>query len=94
MTVERNAYGRQRDSFEADVAIEGLATPLRAAFIRAPIIERTGQDVEVLASLEERPVLVRQGSILASSFHPEVMGDDRLHRMLLEIAAGRSKEGA
>jgi pyridoxal 5'-phosphate synthase pdxT subunit len=94
VTVERNAYGRQRDSFEADVAIEGLDPPLRAAFIRAPVIERTGQEVKVLASLEERPVLVRQGNILASSFHPEVTGDDRLHRILLEIAAGRSKEGA
>ena len=94
VTVERNAYGRQRDSFEADVAVEGLDTTLRAAFIRAPTIERTGQEVKVLASLEERPVLVRQGNILASSFHPEVTGDDRLHRMLLEIAAGRSKEVA
>ena len=94
VTVERNAYGRQRDSFEANVAVRGLDAPVRAAFIRAPIIERAGQEVEVLASLEERPVLVRQGNILASSFHPEVTGDDRLHRMLLEIAAGRSKEVA
>ena len=94
VTVERNAYGRQRDSFEADVAVEGLGTPVRAAFIRAPVIERTGQEVEVLASWEERPVLVRQGNILASSFHPEVTGDDRLHRMVLEMAAGRSKEVA
>ena len=94
VTIERNAYGRQRDSFEADVAVKGLSSPVRAAFIRAPVIERAGQEVEVLASWEERPVLVRQGNILASSFHPEVTGDDRLHRMVLEMASGRSKEVA
>jgi 5'-phosphate synthase pdxT subunit len=89
VTVQRNAYGRQRDSFEAEVTVAGLDTPVRAAFIRAPAIDRTGQDVEVLASWEERPVLVRQGNILASSFHPEVTGDDRLHRMLLDLASDR-----
>lgn len=93
VTVERNAYGRQRESFEADVTVTGLEGPVRAAFIRAPAIERTGQNVELLASWEGRPVLVRQGNILASSFHPEVTGDDRLHRMLLEMAGGpRTKE--
>jgi 5'-phosphate synthase pdxT subunit len=93
VTVERNAYGRQRDSFEADVPVQGLDAPIRAAFIRAPVIERAGQDVEVLASWEERPVLVRQGNILASSFHPEVTGDDRLHRMMLEMASELPKGG-
>lgn len=90
VTVERNAYGRQRDSFEADVDVIGLDAPVRAAFIRAPVIERAGQEVEVLASWEGRPVLVRQGNILASSFHPEVTGDDRLHRMVLDMADGRT----
>jgi pyridoxal 5'-phosphate synthase pdxT subunit len=92
VAVERNAYGRQLDSFEADIAVEGLDEPVRAAFIRAPAVERTGQDVEVLASWEGRPVLVRQDNILASSFHPEVAGDDRLHRMLMEMAARSPKE--
>lgn len=94
VTVRRNAYGRQVDSFEADVAVVGFEGPLRAAFIRAPSVERTGQGVQVLASWEGRPVLVRQGNILASTFHPEVTGDERLHRMVLEAAAGALKEGA
>lgn len=93
VTVRRNAYGRQVDSFEAEVPISGLQESVRAAFIRAPVVERTGQDVEVLASWEGRPVVVRQGSILASTFHPEVAGDDRLHRMVLEAATGGLKEG-
>lgn len=94
VTVRRNAYGRQVDSFEADVPVTGLREEVRAAFIRAPAIERTGQDVEVLASWEERPVLVRQGNVLASTFHPEVSGDDRLHRMVLEMSGAALKEGA
>lgn len=93
ITVHRNAYGRQRDSFEADVAVKGLDGAVRAAFIRAPVVERAGQDVEVLASWDERPVLVRQGAILASTFHPEVTGDERLHAMVLQIAAGALKDG-
>lgn len=86
IAVRRNAYGRQVDSFEAEVPVEGLEEPLRAAFIRAPVIERTGRGIEVLASWEGKPVLVRQGGLLASTFHPEVMGDHRLHHMLVAVA--------
>jgi 5'-phosphate synthase pdxT subunit len=88
VTVRRNAYGRQVDSFEAVVPVEALGGAVQAAFIRAPVVERVGQDVEVLASWEDHPVLVRQGRILASTFHPEVAGDHRLHGMLLEMASG------
>jgi 5'-phosphate synthase pdxT subunit len=94
VTVRRNAYGRQVDSFEADLPVEGLDGAVRAAFIRAPIIERVGQEVEVLASWEGRPVLVRRQNILASTFHPEVAGDDRLHRMMFGVATDVLKEGA
>ena len=94
VSVERNAYGRQVDSFETDIPVAELDGAVRGAFIRAPVIERAGQNVEVLASWEERPVLVRQGNILASTFHPEVTGDHRLHRMALEMATGALKEGA
>ena len=92
--VERNAFGRQVDSFEADLEVTGLADPMHAVFIRAPWIDKVGADVEVLASVTEpaggeHPVLVRQGRILASSFHPELTGDTRLHQMLIDsIAAG------
>ena len=87
--VERNAFGRQVDSFEADLDVTGLAEPMRAVFIRAPWMEKVGSDVEILATVidpdgVEHPVLVRQGRILASSFHPELTGDTRLHQMLVE----------
>ncbi|HEU4481309.1 MAG TPA: pyridoxal 5'-phosphate synthase glutaminase subunit PdxT [Actinomycetota bacterium] len=85
VTVRRNAYGRQVDSFETDLDVEGLDDPLRAVFIRAPVIERAGADVEVLARHRERPVLVRQGPHLASSFHPEIAGDVRVHSMFVEM---------
>jgi pyridoxal 5'-phosphate synthase pdxT subunit len=94
LTVRRNAYGRQVDSFEADLRVKGLTDPVHAAFIRAPVVERAGQDVEVLASWEERPVLVRQRNMLASTFHPEVTGDDRIHRMFVETYVEALKEGA
>ena len=84
VTVRRNGYGRQIDSFEADLAVDGLDAPFRAVFIRAPVIERAGDGVEVLAERDGRPVLVRQGRLLASSFHPEMTGDARLHRLFLE----------
>ncbi len=87
IAVARNAYGRQVDSFEADIDITGLAAPFRAVFIRAPVIERTGPDVEVLASFEVRPVLVRQGAMLGSTFHPEMTGDARVHELFVEMAA-------
>jgi pyridoxal 5'-phosphate synthase pdxT subunit len=85
LTVRRNAYGRQVDSFESDVDVRDVG-PVRAVFIRAPVVERVGPDVEVLAHLEGRPVLIRQGTLLSAAFHPEIAGDDRLHRMLLEMA--------
>jgi 5'-phosphate synthase pdxT subunit len=88
--VRRNAFGRQVDSFEADIAVEGLVDPMHAVFIRAPWIEKIGAEVEVLASVvddanETRPVVVRQGRILATSFHPELTSDTRLHEMLLGL---------
>lgn len=82
--VARNAYGRQVDSFEADVPLRGDPEPLRAVFIRAPVVESVGQGVEVLAELDGRPIVVEQGRLLAASFHPELAGEGRLHRRLLE----------
>lgn len=89
-TVERNAFGRQVDSFEADLAVAGLEEPMHAVFIRAPWIEKVGGDVEVLAAVtgtdgREHPVLVRQGRILAAAFHPELTDDNRLHAMLMGL---------
>jgi 5'-phosphate synthase pdxT subunit len=86
--VRRNGYGRQVDSFEADLAVPELGpTPLRAVFIRAPVVERVGDGVEVLATQDQAPVLCRQGSVLVSSFHPELVDDDRLHRLFVETVA-------
>jgi 5'-phosphate synthase pdxT subunit len=85
MTVRRNAYGRQVDSFESDLHIEGVDQPFRAVFIRAPSIERVGDAVEVLARHGDAPVLVRQGNLLASTFHPEMTGDNRVHELFLEM---------
>lgn len=82
--VRRNAFGRQRDSFEADLDVVGFDRPLHAVFIRAPVVERAGDGVEVLATVADRPVLVQQGAVLASSFHPELTDDRRLHRRFLE----------
>ncbi|MFQ5524250.1 MAG: pyridoxal 5'-phosphate synthase glutaminase subunit PdxT [Acidimicrobiia bacterium] len=84
VVVKRNAFGRQNESFEADLAITGLDEPFRAVFIRAPWIEKTAAEVKVLASVETHPVMVRQGAIMASSFHPELTGDTRIHRMFIE----------
>jgi 5'-phosphate synthase pdxT subunit len=84
--VARNAFGRQVESFEADLAVTGLAEPVHAVFIRAPRVERTGPGVEVLASVDGHPVMVRQGNVLAAAFHPELTGDLRVHKMLLELA--------
>ena len=88
-TVRRNAYGRQRDSFEADLGVTGLpGGTFPGVFIRAPAIERIGSGVEVLADHDGRAVLVRQGPIWASTFHPEIAGDLRIHQMFLrEVAA-------
>jgi 5'-phosphate synthase pdxT subunit len=88
IVVRRNAFGRQVDSFETDLEIDGVTGgPLRAVFIRAPWVVRAGPDVAVLARVGEHPVAVRQGSVLATSFHPEVSGDDRLHALFLELVA-------
>ena len=84
--VRRNAYGRQVDSFEADLDVEEVG-PVRGVFIRAPVVEDAGR-AEVLASHEGRPVAVRQGHVMALAFHPELSGDLRLHREFLKLAAG------
>lgn len=83
--VRRNGYGRQNDSFEQDITITSFDSPFHALFIRAPVIESIGNDVEVLASIDERPVLVRQAYALASSFHPELVTDLRVHEIFLSI---------
>ena len=88
VAVTRNAYGRQTESFETDLDVRGLDTPFRAVFIRAPSIESVGDDVETLASFDGKPVLVRSGALLASSFHPEMTGDDRVHEMFVALAEG------
>ncbi|MDQ3814290.1 MAG: pyridoxal 5'-phosphate synthase glutaminase subunit PdxT [Armatimonadota bacterium] len=83
--VARNAYGSQVDSFEADVTVPLLGdSPVRAVFIRAPQITRCGAEVEVLAEHEETPVVVRQGPVMATAFHPEIAGDTRLHQLWLD----------
>jgi pyridoxal 5'-phosphate synthase pdxT subunit len=84
MTVRRNAFGRQVDSFEADLDLKGLDQPVHAVFIRAPWVEEVGADVEVLAEAEGHPVAVRQGHLMATSFHPEVADDGRIHRLFMD----------
>ncbi|ACV79727.1 pyridoxal 5'-phosphate synthase glutaminase subunit PdxT [Nakamurella multipartita] len=95
IVVRRNAFGRQVDSFESDLAIAGIdGGPVRAVFIRAPWVERTGPDVQVLARVGEHPVAVRQGRVLVTSFHPEVAGDDRLHELFLSmVTSGERRPG-
>ncbi|MDD4867171.1 MAG: pyridoxal 5'-phosphate synthase glutaminase subunit PdxT [Mycobacterium sp.] len=88
MTVRRNAFGRQGDSFEGDVAFAGLDGPVRAVFIRAPWVERTGAGVEVLARAAGHPVAVRQGAVLATAFHPEMTGDRRVHQLFVDMIKG------
>ena len=85
VTVRRNAFGRQVDSFEADLAIDGLADPFHAVFIRAPFVEQVGDGVDVLASIDGHPVLCRQGAVLVAAFHPELTGDLRLHELFLSL---------
>jgi 5'-phosphate synthase pdxT subunit len=98
VTVERNAFGRQLDSFEADVAVPILGdTPVHAIFIRAPIIERTGPDVDVLARLDDgRIVAVRERNVIATAFHPELAGETRFHRLVAAMASEHAdpSEGA
>jgi pyridoxal 5'-phosphate synthase pdxT subunit len=94
ITVRRNAFGRQVDSFEEDIAFAGLAgPPIRAVFIRAPWVEDVGEGVQVCARVEDGPaagkiVAVRQGALLATSFHPEVTGDTRVHELFVDICRG------
>lgn len=90
MVVRRNAFGRQVDSFETDLKFKGITEPkVRAVFIRAPWVESVGSEVEVLAEITDsfgvnHPVAVRQANLLATSFHPELTGDDRVHRFFVE----------
>jgi 5'-phosphate synthase pdxT subunit len=88
-TAARNAFGRQLQSFEADLELDGIGDePLRAVFIRAPWVERCGPGVEVLASYEGHPVAIREGSVLACAFHPELTDDSRLHALFMAMATG------
>ncbi len=97
-TAARNAFGRQLQSFEADLAVEGIGDePLRAVFIRAPWVERAGSGVEVLASYEAHPVAIREGGVLACAFHPELTDDSRLHAFFMAMttsARNRAREEA
>jgi pyridoxal 5'-phosphate synthase pdxT subunit len=85
LEVERNAYGRQVASFEADLELAGEDEPLRGVFIRAPRVSDVGEGVEVLAELEGEPVLLREGRFLVASFHPELTGDPRVHERFLQL---------
>jgi len=88
ITVRRNAFGRQVDSFESDIAFnDGSDQTIRAVFIRAPWVEKIGATVEVLASVDSHPVAVRSKTALATSFHPELTGDNRIHRYFIEQVA-------
>jgi len=84
VSVRRNAFGRQVASFETDLPVVGLDTPVRAVFIRAPWVDDVGPEVEVLAEIDGRPVLARQGRFLVAAFHPELTDDTRLHELFLE----------
>lgn len=96
IAVQRNAFGRQRESFETDLSIPAIGRePLHAVFIRAPLIERIGKEVEALATLPNgRVVAARQRNLLVSSFHPELTGDPRLHRYFLRVVEERQPAGA
>ena len=87
ITVRRNAYGRQIDSFETDLQVRGLRDQFHAVFIRAPRITACNSDVEVLAEHDGSPVLVRSNSVMAASFHPELTDDHRIHRLFLDVVA-------
>jgi 5'-phosphate synthase pdxT subunit len=85
MQVERNAFGRQKESFEKPILIKGFSVPFHAVFIRAPVITKVWGDCEVLATLEKKIIMARQGRYLALSFHPELTSDLRIHRLFLEM---------
>jgi len=95
VTVQRNAFGRQLDSFEADLAVPILGDqPVHGVFIRAPVIDRTGPDVDVLARLDDgRVVAVRERNIIAAAFHPELAGETRFHRLVATMAAEHADPG-
>ena len=90
MTVRRNAFGRQVDSFEGGVEFTGFDKPVHAVFIRAPWVERVGEGVQVLARAAGHAVAVRQGGVLATAFHPEMTGDRRVHRLFVDIVTGEA----
>ena len=90
VTVRRNGYGRQIDSFEADIAVKGLETPFTAVFIRAPIIEDVGSDVEILAVHNGVPIAVASQNVLAATFHPELTNDVRFHELFLNMISSGS----
>jgi pyridoxal 5'-phosphate synthase pdxT subunit len=89
MAVERNAYGRQVASFETDVDVETFDTPFHVVFIRAPRIASVGKEVEVLATFKDDPIMVKQGQLMATVFHPELTKDTRIHRYFLENVVGQ-----
>ncbi|KTG10708.1 glutamine amidotransferase [Haloprofundus marisrubri] len=91
VTVDRNAFGRQKDSFEAPLDVDGLSDPFPAVFIRAPLIDEVGDDVSVLARWDDTPVAVKQGPVVATSFHPELTEDVRLHRLAFFEQAAASR---
>jgi pyridoxal 5'-phosphate synthase pdxT subunit len=93
VTVARNAYGRQVASFETDLRVAGLATPFHGVFIRAPRILRVGEGATAIARLEDDPVAVRGERLLATVFHPELSGDDRVHELFLALALGDEPQG-
>ena len=82
--VNRNAFGRQRESFEGDILVSGISSPFHAVFIRAPIIDTTGQGVDIIARIEQGIIGIRSGKHLVFSFHPEIGGDLRLHHLFLD----------
>jgi 5'-phosphate synthase pdxT subunit len=94
IAVRRNAYGRQPQSFETEIDIDGLDDPFPGIFIRAPLVEGTGADVEVLGTVDNRPVAIRHGRIIGLTFHPELTGDDRLHRLFLDDVADAARAAA
>lgn len=91
ITVRRNAYGRQLDSFETELDIDGLGK-LHGVFIRSPVIISVGRDVEMLSSFEGKPVMVRQGNLLATTFHPEVSGSTKVHEYFLGMTAQEGRK--
>jgi pyridoxal 5'-phosphate synthase pdxT subunit len=94
-TARRNAFGRQLQSFEADLEVEGVGDePLRAVFIRAPWVERWGAGVEVLASYDGHPVAIREGNVLACAFHPELTDDPRFHAIFMAMTTTARERGA